>query len=256
VRLLRSRPQDGPEIWCRCDDGPHGYLSIAAHAHADALAVEVRHDGVDVLADPGTYCYHGEPEWRDYFRSTRAHNTIEVDGQSSSQPGGPFLWTSHAETTRLPTPAGDDAVEGWRAEHTGYTRLDPSLRHARSVRLDSERRELELEDVITCDRPHVVRLALHLGPLVEVAERADLRDVVELSWPGRSGVVAAALHLPANLTWSRHRGEEDPPLGWYSPRFAERVPSTTLVGEAAVDRTTTMHTRLVFLDTDGGGSDG
>jgi hypothetical protein len=79
---------------------------------------------------------------------------------------------------------------------------------------------------------------------------------VELSWPGRSGVVAAALHLPANLTWSRHRGEEDPPLGWYSPRFAERVPSTTLVGEAAVDRTTTMHTRLVFLDTDGGGSDG
>ena len=49
------------EIWCRCDGGPHGYLSIAAHAHADALSVEVRYGGVDILADPGTYCYHGEP---------------------------------------------------------------------------------------------------------------------------------------------------------------------------------------------------
>ena len=57
----------GPEeIWCRCDGGPHGFLSIAAHAHADALSIEVRYDGVDVLADPGTYCYHGQPEWREY----------------------------------------------------------------------------------------------------------------------------------------------------------------------------------------------
>ena len=80
ICLLRTPPEDGPEIWCRCDGGPHGFLSIAAHAHADALSVEVRHGGVDVLVDPGTYCYHGEPEWRSYFRSTLAHNTIEVDG--------------------------------------------------------------------------------------------------------------------------------------------------------------------------------
>ena len=52
------------ELWCRADHGPHGYLSIAAHAHADALAIEVRVGGVDVLADPGTYCYGADPAWR------------------------------------------------------------------------------------------------------------------------------------------------------------------------------------------------
>ena len=83
---LRSSPSDGEEIWCRCDAGPHGFLSIAAHAHADALAVEVRYNGVDVLADPGTYCYHGEPRWRSYFRSTLAHNTIEVGRTAISRP--------------------------------------------------------------------------------------------------------------------------------------------------------------------------
>ena len=90
LTLLRSSPSDGEEIWCRCDAGPHGFLSIAAHAHADALAVEVRYNGVDVLADPGTYCYHGEPSWRSYFRSTLAHNTMEVGGYGPVDFGRPL----------------------------------------------------------------------------------------------------------------------------------------------------------------------
>ena len=96
LTLLRTAPGEEPEIWCRCDGGPHGFLSIAAHAHADALSVEVRCGGVDILADPGTYCYHGEPAWRSYFRSTLAHNTAELAGQNQSTEGGPFLWLRHA----------------------------------------------------------------------------------------------------------------------------------------------------------------
>jgi hypothetical protein len=38
------------------------------------------------------------------------------------------------------------------------------------------------------------------------------------------------LALPPGLTWTAHRGEEDPPLGWYSPDFGRREPATTLVG--------------------------
>ncbi len=32
------------------------------------MSLKVRHGGVDVLADPGAYCYHGEPAWRSHFR--------------------------------------------------------------------------------------------------------------------------------------------------------------------------------------------
>ena len=127
LTLLRSSPSDGEEIWCRCDAGPHGFLSIAAHAHADALAVEVRYDGTDVLADPGTYCYHGEPGWRSYFRSTLAHNTIEVDGQDQSTSGGPFLWTRHARSRLLELETdADGEVTAWSAEHDGYRRSHPT----------------------------------------------------------------------------------------------------------------------------------
>ena len=54
ITLLRSAHSGGEgEIWCRCDGGPHGFLATAAHAHADALSIEVRHGGVEILADPG-----------------------------------------------------------------------------------------------------------------------------------------------------------------------------------------------------------
>ena len=49
-----ARPgEQAPEIWCRCDGGPHGFLSIAAHAHADALSVEVRYGGRGRPRRPG-----------------------------------------------------------------------------------------------------------------------------------------------------------------------------------------------------------
>jgi len=240
VHLLRTPTGTGPEIWCRVDGGPHGFLSIAAHAHADALAAEVRCDGVEVLVDPGTFCYHGDPEWRRYFRSTSAHNTVEVDGQNQSLEGGPFLWSSRTDAvvTRSELTA---EVRTWTGHHTGYARLDPALRHERTVRLDTRRRTLRFTDVLTGSGPHGLRLFWHIGPDVDVAL---VDGVAELGWVGSSGPGGGVLVLPPSLAWSVHRGEVDPVLGWYSPRFGERVPCTTLVGtgtwEGRLDLTTVL----------------
>jgi hypothetical protein len=241
ITLLRTSPEDGPEIWCRCDGGPHGFLSIAAHAHADALSVEVRYDGVEVLVDPGTYCYHGEPQWRSWFRSTLAHNTLEVDGVDSSVEGGPFLWSDHAptEVTRADTP--EHGVQAWTAHHTGYARLDPALRHTRSVTLDPDMRVLTIVDTVTSGAPHSVRLAFHVGPDVETALGGSS---AALTWCSGSGPVSATLHLPDELRWTVHRGEVEPPLGWYSPGFGRRVETTTLLGAGAVVTALRLVTRL------------
>lgn len=241
--LLRTPAEDGPEIWCRCDGGPHGFLSIAAHAHADALAVEVRYGGVDVLVDPGTYCYHGEPAWRSYFRSTLAHNTLEVDGTSQSVEAGPFLWSTHTPGHVTHTDLGEQAAQTWTAHHTGYARLDPALRHARTVTLDRVARRLSIVDVVTGQAEHSLRLAFHLGPDVTVRL---VGDSAELSWPSEDGDRSATLHLPGRLSWTAHRGETDPILGWYSPRFGERVPSTTLVGTGTVRALLELRTTLDF----------
>ncbi len=63
----------------------------------------MRHAGVDLLVDPGTYCYLTDPLARRYFRSTVAHNTLEIGGQDQATYGGSFLWLDapNAEATVL-----------------------------------------------------------------------------------------------------------------------------------------------------------
>ncbi|MFH8389490.1 alginate lyase family protein [Streptomyces sp. NPDC018036] len=229
----------GPgEIWARCDGGPHGFLSIAAHAHADALSVEVRHDGVDVLADPGTFCYHGQPEWRRYFRSTLGHNTLELDGTDQSVSGGPFLWTRHARTRVLVADTSGAEVARWCAEHDGYE----SSTHRRRVELASASRELTVTDEVLGPRREV-RLAFHLGPAV-TAELAG--NKARLSWTRDGEERSAELDLPGRLDWRAHRGESEPPLGWYSPGFGRKEPATTLVGTGVTDGTQGFTTVLRF----------
>ncbi|MCT2590687.1 heparinase II/III family protein [Streptomyces sp. N2-109] len=218
----------GPEeIWCRCDGGPHGFLSIAAHAHADALSVEVRHDGVDVLADPGTFCYHGQPEWRQYFRSTLGHNTLQMDGGDQSVSGGPFLWTRHARSRVLVADTADEGVSRWCAEHDGYRRSV----HRRRVELTAAAKELRVVDEVRGPR-RAVRLAFHLGPAI-AADLGGNRAV--LTWTRDGEDRTAVLDLPEELSWRAHRGETDPPLGWYSAGFGRKEPATTLIGTGFAD---------------------
>ena len=241
MTLLRTTGEN--EIWCRCDGGPHGYLSIAAHAHADALAVEVRHDGVEILADPGTYCYHGEPAWRSYFRSTIAHNTAELDGRSQSSEGGPFIWVRHAHAREVEV-IDDGDIATWTAEHDGYSSLRPPALHRRSVLLDRASRSIDIVDQID-GGSHDLRLAFHLGPDV----RAELDgSCATLGWPTASAPGAARLELPPGLEWTLHRGETDPILGWYSGGLGQRIPAFTLIGRGRSAPGVPLITRLEFFD--------
>jgi hypothetical protein len=224
MALLRSAAGSAPELWCRFDAGPMGFLSIAAHGHADALAVEVRIDGVDIFADPGTYTYHAEPEWREYFRSTRAHNTLEIGGEDQSVPGGPFMWVRQARS-RLEVMTEDGRAITCSGMHDGYTRFDPPVRHYRRVVIDDG--VLELVDSIDGALDRDVRLAFHLGPAVH-CELAGA--TAQLRWPGGD----ARLELPAKLTWEAWRGNTMPIAGWYSPGFGRREPATTLWGSGTL----------------------
>ena len=241
ITIFRTDQGGSPQIWCRCDGGPHGFLSIAAHAHADALSVEVRYGGVGILADPGTYCYHGEPAWRSYFRSTIAHNTVELGGRNQSADGGAFLWLQHARAREIEV-ADDGIVARWTAEQDGYLSLRPPARHRRSVRLDRAVRSIDITDEISRSG-HDICLAFHFGPDIHVQLR---ESGAALSWSAAAEPGVARMELPAGLHWNLHRGEPDPILGWYSPGLGRRVPAFTLLGRGQSVAGQPLRTRLVF----------
>ena len=209
ITILSSDLESGPEIWCRCDAGPLGFLAIAAHGHADALSVEVRHGGVEILVDPGTYCYHGEPEWRSYFRSTRAHNMLELDGTSQAVEAGPFMWSSEvpaqAAEVHLGSPTSSRGGVGTTATHACRALPRSSVpcastgpRAARGGRPGAVGRRPRGSSVLPPGArrggdPHRSRAPCWRGPTPSDPDGQPCR---------------ASLELPAALTWSEHRGRD------------------------------------------------
>jgi len=245
LTIFRSEPATGPEIWCRCDSGPHGFLSIAAHAHADALFIEVRHDGTDVLTDPGTYCYGSDPAFRRYFRSTIGHNTLEILGRDQSTSGGPTMWIRQAGSRLTSLESSQDGDEGrWAAEHYGYRTLDPALTHRRMLEFDGTKRLIEITDEIDSVGRFPVRLAFHLGPTVDASLDGC---ILSLWWQDRDGGKATAtMSLPSSLGWSLLRGVGDPVLGWYSPAFGQKVPAIDVIGVGFATAGMPLRTHLAF----------
>ncbi|MFL6126863.1 heparinase II/III family protein [Actinophytocola sp.] len=119
-----------------------------------------------------------------------------------------------------------------------------AVAHRRTVHLDRDRREVTLQDEVRAPVARDCRLAFHLGPEVDVV--LDGHSAV-LSWHDRT----ASLELPPALSWTAHRGEEHPPLGWYSTEFGHRVPATTLLGAglAGGQRQPALVTVLRFHDS-------
>lgn len=110
------------------DHGPLGFLSIAAHGHADALSVWLRWGDEPVLVDAGTYLYHSGGAWRDILRGTSVHNTVAIEGADQSDIAGPFNWSRHAACSLV---ARSDTFV--TAEHDGYLKKF-GVRHRRTLR--------------------------------------------------------------------------------------------------------------------------
>lgn len=113
------------------DCGEIGPRHSSAHAHADTLSFELFAYNQTLIVDPGVYEYQAG-YWRDYFRSTAAHNTITIDELDQSVFWGSFRVAEIARAKLLnwETTAEYDYVEG---EHNGYTRFSSGVIHRRSI---------------------------------------------------------------------------------------------------------------------------
>ncbi|MGH6883839.1 MAG: heparinase II/III family protein, partial [Hypericibacter sp.] len=210
----------------------------------DALSIELRIGGVEILADPGTGCYQSEPGWRNYFRSTLAHNALELDGQDQSVAGGMFFWLKPAKARLIAATALDSGpVAEWRAAHDGYRRLPSRASHERSVTLDRTEPGLAVLDRLTLGQRSRCRLAFHFGPAVEVSLEGI---VARLRWPAGFATRSAAMTLPGGLAWSLTRGSVEPPRGWYSAGFGRREPAWMLLGEGNAEGNIEFATRIAF----------
>jgi uncharacterized heparinase superfamily protein len=198
------------------DYGPHGHLSIAAHAHADALRLDVSLADAELVVDPGVGSYFAQPRFREAFRGTGFHATVVVDGVSSSVPGGPFLWTRHAAARLLIADLAEGVVV---AEHDGYRRLEDPVLHRRAVVAVGE--SILVVDRLQARGAHLYSQRWPLHPDLELDGPHVDRVVARQSGSGL--LVALSASQPFALT--AVRGRQNPLSGWWSERLESVAPS-------------------------------
>lgn|GEM_PF-57987 len=184
------------------DCGPHG-TDNCGHAHADALSIELAVNGQSVLVDPGTLTYTGSQTERDAFRRSSAHNTLLVDGESSSLPAGPFSWTSIAKCEPLSwiSERRFDYVEG---RHDGYERLPEPATHTRSI-LFLKNDYWLLRDRVSSVGSHRLALRFHVASGLDGTRDGNSQSL-ELS--GKKTGLEIAVFSKGNDEASRWHREE------------------------------------------------
>lgn len=238
------------------DCGPLGY-GPAGHGHADALSFQLHAGGYPFFVDPGTFSYNLDYGWRDAFRTTRAHNTVVVDGQEQSVPGDRMSWKTMASAHchRWLSTRWFDFADG---EHDGYRRLPDPVTHRRVV-VFLKSGFWVVWDYLTGNGRHDLEVLLHLRP-----------DCTVDMGQGGTGFVLRSPEGARLHTWMLGGsgeagcpevlvGGEEERAAWFSPGYGKRVAARALsvrrkfVGQCALMTcfSTSNQISPAFMEQDG-----
>lgn len=153
----------------RC--GGVGQNGNGGHSHNDQLSY-VFADTRPLVVDSGTYAYSFDPDSRNRFRSTAAHNGVMIDSTEINPIRSDDLFSLPARA-RI-------RVEGWEdgpafarlvATHDGYRRLSGRPLHRRTFVLEKATGRLNITDEITGSGVHEAVGRVHLAAKAEVQGR-------------------------------------------------------------------------------------
>jgi hypothetical protein len=225
--LLRTFAESGYTIiraangFCLTFD--HGLLGMPPlynHGHADALSLTLSIGGQKFLIDPGTYRYNGEPQWRNYFKGTRAHNTVTVDGQDQAEQETGFIWRRPYTTCIIRNERSGGRSLLIEAEHDGYKRLEQPVVHRRAV--------FQIDDFVFLVRdrfygrgPHSYELNWHLHPHAGVKKE-------DRWWRVEHNDVVMFIRLIGGNDFDLVSGGMNPVKGWYSAQYGIRETCSVL----------------------------
>jgi uncharacterized heparinase superfamily protein len=216
-----------------------GYLSIAAHGHADVLSFQMNINNQPVFVDPGTYIYHSSPRWRDYFRSMRAHNTIVVDGADPAKMGGPMIWLNHYIPEIIET-VTDHGMESVTASHSGYK--DHGVKHTRKITLFRTDGRIVIQDSIDVldNNEHFIEFPVHIHPAIEKTEIQSNR--YNLYYNDRDSV---SIVFDQAFKSVMIHGQDEPLLGWYSGSFFRLEKTNTIYNSLTTNKSISLKTEII-----------
>jgi asparagine synthase (glutamine-hydrolysing) len=190
-------------------------------SQADMLHFDLWYRGENILRDGGTHSYNCPAPFDRYFASTRAHNTVEVDGRDQMVRASRFLWLDWTQARVLENRRREDRdVHLWLGEHTGYRRPPLDVLHRRGI-LRAGDAWIVVDDLFsTSEHEYTLRWRL-----IDGRWRREDRD----AWGDCK--VGAHLHIAGSAPCSMEllQGQIDPVEGWESLHYGQKTPVPTVV---------------------------
>lgn len=138
------------------------------HKHNDVFSFELCVGEAPFVIDPGTFCYLADRRWRNYFRSTAAHNTVRIDGLEINRlDQGSFSLPRDSHIEVLEWRTGGE-VECFQAQHSGYRRLPDPVWHNRRIEFDTRANIWRLTDLLHGSGSHTMEWFFHFSPEARV----------------------------------------------------------------------------------------
>jgi uncharacterized heparinase superfamily protein len=205
------------------DVGRIGPDYLPGHAHADTLSFELSVDGRRMIVNSGTSVYGKGPE-RLRQRGTAGHNTVEIDGENSSE-----IWSGF-RVARRARPEGlfvslQDYFSIVACSHDGYRRLSGRPCHRRSWYFGGD--SLIVSDKVEGVHGRAVA-AFHFHPACTPSASAD----------GSTGTLSVADNTV--LRWSVAKGTARIEPSTWHPEFGASLPARRLLldlsaGESVIE---------------------
>jgi uncharacterized heparinase superfamily protein len=233
----RAFPQTGYYLWLSrdrrekiiVDAGPPSVDYNAAHAHCDLLSYELWLEGEPFIVDSGVHGYGGD-RFREYCRSTCAHNTVMFDGREQSEMWGTFRMARSAKLVEA-TVRSDERQFDFRGS---FARYDKRVVHERHVRRGAGG-EWVMTDVAREGNVALASSFIHLHPKVSARQISQPNLAVEC----KRGDLTVLIEPFGIESCEIVAGAESPIQGWYLPDFGVAQSSQTIrfncrvkVGEA------------------------
>ena len=151
-------------------NGKVGTNGFGNHKHNDLLSFEFHDRGRPLIVDPGSFVYTSNPEARNRFRSTRAHNTVVVDNEEQNEFKAEWLFRmfEKARPEHLKFETGDATIV-YHGRHDGYQRLSGAVIHERRFELDRSTGTLKIDDALEGSGSHSLLWSFHCAPGVAVS---------------------------------------------------------------------------------------
>ncbi len=198
----------------------------ASHSHYDAGHLELQIAGEDVLIDTGRFIYGNcaWKDWRDYFYSSQAHNTVGIDGHimGAVPDTNPRIRCLRTYCHRFETGPDVDLVA---VSHNGYAFLDQPVFHLRRVIWFKPGVWL-VDDVLTGLGSHAYHLSFNFPPR---PLEADIRVPDAYVYHGERIRVRLLPMLREGVSSRVLKGSTEPKGGWVSYGYAVKVPAPQLI---------------------------